>query len=380
MNTLFLLVLAGLAVFIANWLYQKNKKKKEHRLIPPYIEALHLLLDGKQAEAVEKLKKTIREDTDNIMAYIKLGDMFREQGDPVRAAKIHRNLLIRGDLTQEETELTFQHLILDYCDANLFNRAIDIAERLIQKNKKNIASQKLLLSLYEKKGDWDKAFFYRQTLNKWLKRKDQDILALYKVQVGIALTRNQQEREGRIRFREALRLHKKCVLAYLNWGDSYRREGRNEDAFRVWREFVKKVPEWAHLAFDRLKDVLYDLGLYSELEEIYLEILQKKPKDPASSINLVDLYWKQGRTEKALALCRKTVEEHPENMQCRHLLIQLLHERGEDSEAVGEALRLTESEAVAVYACPACGEKGKEPLWYCPHCGQWNSYSTKPTR
>ena len=118
--------------------------------------------------------------------------------------------------------------------------------------------------------------------------------------------------------------------------------------------------------------------MYSELEEIYLEILQKKPKDPAASINLVDLYWKQGRTDKALSLCRKTVEEHPENLQCRHLLIQLLHERGEDSEAVGEALRLTESEAVAVYACPACGEKGNEPLWYCPRCGQWNSYSTKP--
>jgi lipopolysaccharide assembly protein B len=379
MSATFLLILAGVAAFAAYHFYQKNKKK-EPRQIPPYIEALHLLLDGKQTEAVEKLKKTIRDDTDNIMAYLKLGDIFREQGDPVRAAKIHKNLLIRGDLTQQETELTYQHLIQDYCDANLLNRAIEIAERLIQKNKKNIASQKLLLSLYEKKGDWDKAFFYRQTLNKWLKRKDQDILALYKVQVGVDLAKKGQEREARIRFREALRLHKKCVPAYLHWGDSYRREGRNEDAFRVWREFIKKVPEWAHLAFDRLKNVLYDLGFYSELEEIYLEILQKKPKDPAASINLIDLYWKQGRTQKALTLCRKTVEEHPENNRCRRLLIRLLHERGEDTAAVEEALRMTEAEIDVVFSCPGCEEKGKEPLWYCPRCGRWNSYLTKPVR
>jgi lipopolysaccharide biosynthesis regulator YciM len=148
----------------------------------------------------------------------------------------------------------------------------------------------------------------------------------------------------------------------------------------VWREFIKKVPEWAHLAFDRLKNVLYDLGFYSELEEIYLEILQKKPKDPAASINLIDLYWKQGRAQKALTLCRKTVEEHPENNRCRRLLIQLLHERGEDAAAVEETLRMTETETVAVYSCPGCGEQGKEPLWYCPRCGRWNTYQTKPAR
>ena len=186
-----------------------RRKRKQSKTKDTYVHALHMLLDGKYDEALEKLKKTVKIDTENIMAYITLGDIFRKKGFPIRAAKIHRNLLVRGDISNSEINTVLHHLVLDYSVSNMLDKAIEMAERLVQRNKKNVENQKLLLSLYEEKGDWDKAFFYRQSINKWLKKRDQNILALYKVQSGLQFIQNGAEREGRIRFREAIKFDKK---------------------------------------------------------------------------------------------------------------------------------------------------------------------------
>ncbi len=356
-----------------------KRKKQKSRGKTPYINALNMLLEGKKDEALEYLKKTVKEDTENIMAYIRLGDIFREKGFPIRAAKIHRNLLVRGDITESETNTILHHLVFDYRASGMLNKAIEMAERLIQKNKKNVDNQKLLLSLYEEKGDWDKAFFYRQSINKWLKKRDQDILALYKVQSGLSFVERGLEHEARLRFREALKLTKTCIPAYLYWGDSYRREGRNEDAYRVWREFTAKNPEWAHLAFKRLRDVLFDLGRYSEIEDIYKEVISKNPKDPASYLSLAELYKKQGKLDQAIELCKKVLDNNPDSLQCRYLMVQLLQEKGEESPALQEAIQILDKQIKkeTAFHCTQCGFESIEPLWRCPQCGAWNTFLTQ---
>ena len=290
---------------------QKKRRKADQS---PYVDALHMLLEGKKEKAIDCLKRTVKEDTDNIMAYILLGDIFREKGFPVRAIKIHRNLLIRGNLTDSQIETILHHLVLDYHANNMLEKAIEMAERLIQRTKRNINNQELLLSLYEEKGDWDKAFSYQQSINKWLKRQDTDILALYRVYAGLDLIKQNAEKEGRIRFREAIKLDKKCIPAYLYMGDSYRRENRNEEAFNIWKEFTLKNPDWAYLAFDRLKEVLFDLGHYGEIKDIYRDVISKKPKDSMVYINLAELYKKEGRLDEALETCQHAIEIHPEQI------------------------------------------------------------------
>ena len=148
-------------------------KKREQRGAPTlYMDALNDIIEEKYEEALEA-------DTDNIMAYIYLGDMFRKLNLPIRASKIHRNLLVRDHLQSGQLTLILHRLILDYRLAGLPAQAIEVAERLIQLNKHDLEVKRLLLSLYEEKEDWDKAFFHRQSLNRWIKKKDQDILALY---------------------------------------------------------------------------------------------------------------------------------------------------------------------------------------------------------
>jgi len=374
MTTYGLLIL--LCVGIAGFFYWVRKRKKKTTSKTPYLDALHLLLEGKTDDAMEQLKRTVNEDSDNIMAYLTLGDILRDKGFPIRAAKVHRNLLLRNTLTDLQIDSILHHLIVDYRAAGMLDKAAEMAERLTQRNKKNMDAKRLLLTTYEEKGDWDKAYFLRQSLNKWLKKRDHRILAMYRVQSGIDLTQKGAEREGRIRFREAIKLDKRCIPAYLYWGDSYRRENRNEDAYGVWLNFTKENPEWAHLAFNRLNEALYDLGRYSEMESIYQAVISKKPKDPTVYLNLIEIYKKQGNLDEAMDLCSHICETHSDSARCRLMHVQLLRLKDSESKALEEALHYlqTETEKRSAYACKSCGNESREPLWRCPGCKQWNTY------
>lgn len=375
MNMIFILA-AGVSLpilLIAIFQSRRRKKGRDHR--SDFLNALYWLIEGKHEEALEALKKTVKKDTDNVMAYIQLGVLLRRMNQPAKAAKIHKNLLLRGDLTEQDTLSILHHLVLDYRESGAIDLAVETAARLAQRDKKNVEAKQFLLSLYEEREDWEKAFYYRQSINKWLKKKDQHILALYKVNSGLKLINKGEERSGRIRFREAVKLDKQCRPAYICWGDSYRREGRYEDAFKIWREFCQKDPDSAYLVFDRLKEVLYDLGRYGDFESLLQQNIKKKPAHPSPYLNLIEMCQKQGRISEALDLCEQVIENHPDLTSCRLLQVQLLQQRNDTERAmqIAEETLQLELKKDAVYECAVCGYQTPEFIWHCPECKSWNS-------
>lgn len=377
--TIILVIGISLFLIMSGSMIVLKKRTKSKKYQNEYIDALHLLLAGKKDEALNRLKRTIKEDSGNIMAYITLGDILRDKGFPLRAVKIHRNLLVRGDLTEAQIESILHHLVLDYQAGSMLDKAVEMSERLIQRNKKRLQYQELLIRLCEEKGDWERAFTHTQNINKSRKRKTQDMLALYKVQSGLDMVGRNAEREGRIRFREALKFDKKCIPAYLYWGDSYKRDKRLEDACKVWKEFTEKNPEWSHLAFERLKGALFDLGRYGEMEGIYQEVIGKNPKNISAYISLAELYRKEGRIEEAMDMVQKIIDKNPESLRARYLLTELFRQTGNPTAALEQALKGLEMESSKAdfFSCLNCGNESKEPLWYCPRCHVWNSYLDK---
>jgi len=374
--TIYVLIATCVVLFVFILIVVFHRKTHRKSVASPYVDALHAILEGHTEDAFEKLKKTVKHDTDNIMAYIMLGDLFRKRGYPIRAAKTHRSLLVRSDLNESQITTILNQLVLDYRANGSLDKAIEMAERLVQRDKKNLENQKLLLALFEEKCDWDKAFSFKQGLAKSLKQKDPDRLALYKVESGLQMARRGSEKEGRIRFREAIKLNKQCIPAYLYWGDSYHREGRKEDACRVWRELTAKNPTWSHLAFGRLKEVLFDLGRYGEMEEICQNVLRKKPGHVEANLHLAELYKKQGLLDEALDRCRKALENDPTSSWGHELLIRLYRQKGDEATALNEAIGILNrgKQNESVYTCTTCGHQSVEPIWRCPQCKAWNSF------
>lgn len=353
-----------------------HKKRQSSNSDTPYFQAMNLMVLGKNTEAIDKLKQTVQTDTNNIEAYIHLGNLIRTEGDAQRAAKIHENLLVRSDLTSLHKEHILQHLIQDYCASKNIDRAAQTAEELIKLNKKNLDTQQLLLSFYEEKGDWDKAYFFRQSLNKWSKKQDRPILALYKVKIGEQLLKSGSHKEARNRFREAVKTDSTCIPAYLYWGDSFRTENKNKEALTIWQEFIEKNPGYAYLAFDRLKDVLFDLGKFSEIESIYKHVIKKKPKSVHAHLAMIDFLRKQRRLNEAAQLCNTVLSDHPDLNNCRFILVQIYQEQGKTSESLDEALKILHQreDLQNQFQCSHCQYQSKTPLWHCPNCNQWNTF------
>ena len=367
---------AGALLISGFFILARRSSGRKHRGFSKdaYIEALQQLADGHLEEAATALKQVVKTDTDNIMAYIELGAVLRKQGHPARASKIHRSLLVRGDLPDHHMQHILHHLVLDYRDAKMLNKAVEMAERLVERAKKTPEYSQLLLSLYESSGEWDKAIMYKQSLNRWQKKdRDRPRLAFYKVKSGLLKISLGAEREGRIRFREALRLDKNCVPAYIHWGESYIREGRLKDAVKVWKEFTEKQPMWGHLVFKNLADTLYELGRFDEMESIYKKMNHKSTKRPDAALALAALYDKQGRFEETARLSQEIVDRHPESFKARVLLIKSHSALGKTHDAIAEALDVLSatSDRNAHFTCPQCGHMQETLLWHCPRCGFW---------
>ena len=85
---------------------------------------------------------------------------------------------------------------------------------------------------------------------------------LRKRSLHIKLIEDKKERDGRLKFREALKIHDKCAPAYLYLADSYIREQRLSDAQDELIKFIEQIPELAYLAFERIQDILFEFGQF----------------------------------------------------------------------------------------------------------------------
>ena len=65
---------------------------------------------------------------------------------------------------------------------------------------------------------------------------------MYKIEAGLKCVDEEKERDGRLKFREAIKLDKLCPPAYLYLSDSYIRENRYDDALTELKRFITQVP------------------------------------------------------------------------------------------------------------------------------------------
>ncbi len=342
-----------------------------------YTTALNYLISGDKKNALKKLREAVQYNTSNIDAYIKIGDILREQGVHDRAIKIHRGLTVRRNLTLGQKIDLNKSLIKDYETARKFERAVSVADNLIDLTGNEIWAQKIKLKVYENAGKWDEAIEVLKTLQKSTGEKDSCLLALYKVESGNRLLRESKEKEGRAKFREAIKLDKKCPPAYLNLSDSYLGEERYKDALTELKKFMTQDPEKAYLAFNRIKNILFRIGSFGEIETIFIKLLDKNPENASIRLALADVYERKGKLNKAIDLCYEALEKNPNSNEAKLQLTRFLPRINKKDEALKYALDIIENTCQQKnnnIICKECGYVADEPLWRCPNCFNWNSF------
>jgi lipopolysaccharide biosynthesis regulator YciM len=369
---LFLIVIvAGGAYY-----YVQKRERVQSQPITPYADGLRALLDGDAVRAMHKLRETVAADSGNLDAYIRLGRLLADTNDLPKAIKIHRLLAFRADLTSNQKADVYRALAEDYIKAGDQSRVLEALEHILTISKKDRWALERKLDLHVQQQDWERASETAERLNQAGGNVSPRFMAVLKLQEGLKLCSDKKERDGRIQFREAIKHDSTFAGPYLYWGDSYIRENRIEDAIKIWKRLLEVNPARAHILFDRLETYLFDLGKFSEVEDIYRTLTRTHPENVHAWAALSKFLVKRGDRGDSLAVLHEGLLHNPESIWLRRRLIQQYGEVRDVDRVLSvsrEILSRVMKEGYD-YRCSNCGHVSPEPLWSCPQCKQLDTF------
>ena len=95
MELTFYLLVIIIIISIPLSIYFLKKPNNSSSIKDLYAEGLDMLVMGKRNIAYKIFKSIIEQDSNNIKAYLHLGQVVREGGNYNKALAIHQNLLLR---------------------------------------------------------------------------------------------------------------------------------------------------------------------------------------------------------------------------------------------------------------------------------------------
>lgn len=316
-----------------------NRGKTSHSDL--YLNALRDLLDNRQEAAFTKLRQVVSEDTNNIDAYLRLGQILRDHNKPDRSLQVHKDLTLRHGLARDEKIAVLTQLASDYVALKELETAEKALREVISLDHRSHWAHKTLLKVQEQQQKWDDAYETAVTLLKLESNKSKKPLARYKFQMAQQLYRKREYHKSRIVYKEAIGLDPTFVDAYLAIGDSYAQENRLEDAVNFWMKLTSAIPDKGHMVIDRLKKTLFELGRYGDLLEICETILEHSPKNKEARRTLAEFYEKKGDLDLATEYLEELIEDYPDDLRTLTETIRLYLERN-DRRKINELLRTVE--------------------------------------
>lgn len=373
-SVIFWLFLIGTAVY----LFYKSYSQSDEEDVNYFEAALKNIVDGAPRLAIDNLKEAIRKDSSNVDAYTLLGNVLRKEGAYNQALKVHKDLPLRTDLSQEQRKNIHLALAKDLLALKKEDHALPHLKAVLKFSTKDTFVTTNLLRIYEKQHKFADAFALLNE-NSALTENRAIRLSMYKVLEGLEKVEDNKEKDARILFKEALKLEPKNEAAYILIGDSYMREEREDEAIDMWVKTAQEIPEKAHFVFERLEKGWFESGEFFKLEEFYRSLVQKKKKSGKAVIALAEILAKKGETEEALDLCRSYLSEteSPDNTVHVFYLHTLLSAK-QTKGVAGEVLSFLDASYLSkleLFICTVCKHESDEPHIKCPSCNSWNSFT-----
>ncbi|MEE8575830.1 MAG: tetratricopeptide repeat protein, partial [candidate division Zixibacteria bacterium] len=294
-----------------------------------YQSALSDLLDGKAEAAFSKLRQVVTHDTNNIEAYLRLGQILREHNRSDKALEVHRDLTLRSGLGKGEKSAILRQLTCDYLALGELSTAEKALKELIAVDDKSHWAYSNLLKLYHKQSKWEAAFDTAVIVLKLESDKSKKPLATYKFEMAQELYRKREYHKARIVYKEAIGLDPAMVEAYLAIGDSYAQESRLEDAIEFWNKLIAAVPDRSDIVIERLKKTLFELGRYGDIVEICENILSHAPRNMKARRTLAEFYEKKGDLNLAREQLESLTDDFPDDLPTLVELMRLYLEQDE---------------------------------------------------
>lgn len=153
--------LIGFPVFFGlGWLAARIDLKhlvSESRALPrSYFKGLNFLLNEQPDKAIEAFIEVVKVDPETVELHFALGSLFRRRGETDRAIRMHRNLLERSDLADDQRLHAMAELAEDYLKAGLLDRAEEAFAKL-KDGPYRARALESLLEIFQLEKEWRKA-------------------------------------------------------------------------------------------------------------------------------------------------------------------------------------------------------------------------------
>ena len=351
--TLTLLAIAAAVVIV----YILNYKPRKHRsnIKELYSEGLDMIINGNRRGAYQNFKSIIEKDTSNINAYLRLGQVVREGGNPDQALKIHRGLNLRKGFTHYEQVELYKNLSLDYYKRGNLGNAVEQSRNILKIEKSSEWALTYLVKYFREMNNWSEAGKYLKALQNVTQKPDIHKLALFKIQEGRIFAENNDFVKARSIYEEALNIDNDASAAYYFIGKSYSQESETAyqnavkaddnhagsehsplyqtnleeakqllgKAIPMWIRYCESRPQQSWMVIHLLKDALFALDRYPEMENILKTILQNDSNNIEVIASLADIYAQRGENSEALELIDSALEKDNTSLLVRLIKLKL---------------------------------------------------------
>ncbi|MDH4210833.1 MAG: tetratricopeptide repeat protein [candidate division WOR-3 bacterium] len=373
MTVLIILVVALIAMTLYLYFHRQREKKTAYH---PYLDALIALLDNNEELAMKRLKDAVSVDSDLFDAYVRLGDLHRKRGDPVRAMQIHQSLTARPTLKKHEEKKLYYALAQDALAAKRPNRAISFLKEILKIDNKDNNAYGLILRIYEDMGSYgDCIGVYEE--GKFAPKNDYRRAFYYAMLARDKLEKlgeEDQEKEKEVSnlLRKALRIAPDSITATFYMGNFFERKGDAGKARESYLKIINEHPEYAFLVIPHFERTSFELGSFNDIIPIYERTVAKYPGNFSVGFALANLYEKKNDMDAAQGLYIKLAEQFPRSILPKIRMSKLKT----DDDAILSALsEMEELVYAAEYTCNNCGNMRRDFSFLCEKCHAIESFS-----
>jgi len=349
----------------------------------PYSKGLEKWLAGDLPAARDALRRAIDADPGSIDPYLQLGNLLRLMGDAKRATVLHRGLTVRGDIPEKKRISITLCLADDLLALARWTEAKEVLDSLRDMAADSPRYWRARFAQWFGVGDEGNAALALQTAGRLCREPDagefRQQFEFFQADRAVRSARAGQVKEAR-RFLKDVRdggpAAAKGKYVQALWAVE---AGDMEKAVAAGCEGLLDSPLEISLFLRPLQMALLESGHHARTVPILERACQAETSPPALWITLAQLYDKLDRREDALALLAAKSGDAGLNPDTAAPFLNLLAGEVPTSD-LGRVWSYLHQPATVPqgWRCQACGTGEDEVRWYCPACGQFDTFVPEP--
>lgn len=378
---LFLLlpVAALYGYFMGRSTSKQKRENDKNRQDSIYLKGFDYLLSNKQDKAVDKFIAYLNSIDQTYESSLALGNLFRQQGEVDKAISLHEKMSNDSSLDESERELAKIELIRDFLSAGLLDRAEKILSDVIDIPRLRKTAVMLLLSLYEKEQDFEKAI---KVAAEYFDNTHQSIakkLCHYYCELSKQKNITGDKDAAFELLHKALKVNPNTVRARLCLADTLIAKGQFADAYKYVKEVSTLDSGTGIACLERIQKCFPNNA--DPNYRFALEDLVHRTNSAKAMVELVKTVEVTSSIDDALALLQSFIKTKS-NLKLLSELLELNAHQAKDSAACESILSIkslidAQVSLTNTYECHHCGFESKMLFYQCPSCRRWESLKTK---